>query len=201
MYRSSLLAAFVAFTVPAHSATIVNGSFEDGIFAPVAQDTQTLNAGDMTITGWTIISDEVAWIGPGNPFGVSASDGQKFLDLTDFQDAPPFGGVSQTISTVAGEDYILSFDLGSSAAAGLISEINVTAGSAMGTFSTSNVSSNNFWETIDFAFTATGASTDLSFVGNDGDRFIGLDNISIRTAASAVPLPTGGLLLLSGLLA
>jgi len=74
----------------------------------------SLPVGSTAITGWASVGDTLAWIGTGNPWGLSANDGARFLDLTDFAAGAPFGGVVQTVATSPGASYVLSFDLGSS---------------------------------------------------------------------------------------
>src|SRR5271156_3332264 len=92
---------------------VTNGSFEDGTFVPTDGDySAILNPGSTAITGWTVINTpnaQVAWDGPTNPDGLTASDGSYFLDLTPDRDAPPYGGVTQTISTIVGASYLLTF--------------------------------------------------------------------------------------------
>ena len=47
------------------------------------------------ITNWTVVNDTIAWINNlANPFTLSAQDGSKFLDLTNYQAGAPFGGVT-----------------------------------------------------------------------------------------------------------
>ena len=65
----------------------------------------SLNPGATAITGWAVLTDTTAWIGPTNPFGLSASDGSFFLDLTNYQAGRPFAGVAQTFATIPGALY------------------------------------------------------------------------------------------------
>ena len=54
--------------------------------------------------GWTVTTANLAWIGPSNPFGLTASDGSYFLDLSGYHDNQPYAGVAATsISTVFGQ--------------------------------------------------------------------------------------------------
>src|SRR5207253_1034987 len=82
---------------------LVNGSFEDlSHFSNQGADTMTVLVGDSTtMPGWTVFSNDVAWIGPTNPFSLTASPGggSYFLDLSGYHAAD--GGVQQTIATVA----------------------------------------------------------------------------------------------------
>jgi hypothetical protein len=91
---------------------LVNGSFEDGNFVNPGNATMSLPIGSTAISGWTTVGDTLAWIGTGNPWGLTANDGARFLDLTDLAAGAPFGGVTQAVATTPGASYLLSFDLG-----------------------------------------------------------------------------------------
>ena len=148
-----------------------------------------LSAASTELTDWTISQSvglgQPAWIGPSNPFGLSASAGSYFLDLTGYSFGSPYGGVSQTFPTAIGTTYVLSFDLGSTADEGGTAGINATAGSATQDF-TFTTSLNNQWMTESLIFTATAATTNITPQGSAGTNYIGLDNV---TVAPAVPEP------------
>jgi hypothetical protein len=189
----------------AKAALIVNGSFEFGAFADnTTQDTMNLSPGSTVMTGWTVTTAALAWIhSPGNPFGLSASAGNYFLDLSGYHDNKPYGGVAaSTISTVIGQRYNVSFDLGSDVLYDTVSpsvQIALNGNPATGTFTAGPIANaHNRWETFNFSFIATSANTliDFSGVGADNQKYVGLDNVVV----SAVPEPTtmiaGALLLL-----
>ncbi len=119
---------FVGSLVSAHAQNIVtNGSFENNggtwVDASGGNGGMTVPLGSTVIPGWTTVSEELAWIKtPNNYAGATATDGVYHLDLTGYHDAQPFGGVRQTLATVAGQKYVLSFDLG----------VNTTYGSNVG---------------------------------------------------------------------
>jgi hypothetical protein len=104
-----------------------------------------------------------------------------FLNLTDYNAGPPFGGVTQTISTVVGEKYSLSFELGSYTArwGGPPVSILASAGSSSGTFTVSTTSSKSTWTPFSLDFTATSATTAITLTGAAGVNYIGLDNVSV----------------------
>jgi hypothetical protein len=188
---------------PAQADLVINGSFENttGFVDTYGQDAMSLPNGSTTITGWTVINEEIAWIGPAHSLQIKASQGSYFLDLAGYHNYSPYGGVQQSVSTVLEHSYLLAFDLGSSIITLLPSAITATAGSTAQTFTSTNTSSSNAWEHFVLAFTATGPTTTISFIGyqagplNDG-YYIGLDNITV----SAAPLPPSVLLMGSGLL-
>lgn len=163
---------------------LVNGSFEDAtnFLDNTGQDTMNVDLGSTAMTGWTVTGSHfVSWIGPGNPFLLTASNGGYFVDLTGYLHGAPFGGVSQTISTTAGATYQLRFDLGSSSIYGLPSGITASAGSSSQTFTSADTGANN-WETETFDFVAGGPTTTISFLGDQGLEYTGLDNVSVALA-------------------
>ena len=178
-----LAAAVLGVGLPSYGNLLINGSFEFGNFVPVADDTMPLAVGATDMTGWTVQNGALAWIGPANPFGLTASDGSFFLDLSGYHDNAPYAGVvqAQTISTTIGAQYRLSLDIGTSPPYNTAPvSVLVTAGSASTTF-TSNPLIVNQWEPFVFEFIATSANTTVSFDGqaNTSQSYIGLDNASI----------------------
>ena len=180
--------------LPASAAEIVNGSFESGNFVDNSGlDIMSLQPGNTSITGWNVISAEIAWIDGSTVLNIPASEGNKSLDLAGFHDSFPFGGVSQSISTEVGADYTLSFDLGARSEYNSSMSVDVSAGSASQTFTFNNIPQQMTWQSFDYNFTASNPSTLISFVGNSGPIHIGLDNISIACTGGnpcTVPEPT-----------
>jgi hypothetical protein len=156
----------------------------------------SLNTGSTTITGWTVVTDTTAWIGASNPFSLAASDGQFFLDLTNYQLGAPFAGVTQTIATTPGATYSLSFDLGGSNRWGRPDGVTASAAGTSMTFTTPTTGTLNDWYHETMSFVATGSSTIITLQGASGFNYIGLDNVSADLkSGSGVPEPaTLGLL-------
>ena len=176
---------------PAHANLLLNGSFEDTTyFVDQGQDSMRVGLGSTALLGWTVIGQDnsLHWSGPTNPFGITASDGSYWIDLTGFRDNPPFAGVAQTIATQIGQQYLLSFDLGSSAFQLLQDGIEASAGSTSQIFTSTNPGVNNLWQRETMMFTARGNLTLISLLGNSGSSNIGLDNVSV----TAVPGPIVG---------
>jgi hypothetical protein len=181
----------------AHANLISNGSFEDasaGSSLPTGNGSQ-LPSGSTDIADWTVLGgpgfDGVAWLPNDNGYGVSTLFGNLFLDLTGYDDQTPYFGVSQTISTVAGQNYTLTFDLGvDQSDSRYDGPISVTASAG----STSQVlgpydppGAGNQWGAFTLNFTANSASTLISIQGEQGDQYIGLDNVAVNGASGAVP--------------
>lgn len=166
---------------------VVNGSFENNCsnsFVPDGQGVMGLAPGSVAIPGWTVTGAELAWGLNGNGFGSRTPFGTLFLDLTGYHDALPYGGITQTLPTVPGEPYRLSFALGTdqsvSAFQGPVS-VRVQVGEASESFTFTPAGEGNQWEKFAMNFTATSAVTPLTFTGiaSFGGKYIGLDNVSV----------------------
>ena len=198
--RSLLLSTALLAAGSAHANLLANGSFETGSFVNQGNDTMSLNPGSTVIAGWTVVTDTTAWIGPTNPFGLSASDGSFFLDLTNYQTGAPFAGVSQAIATTPGALYSLSFDLGSSTFWGRPDGITAIAAGTSRTFTAPSTGTNDDWEHVTMTFTALSGSTTVLLQGASGVKYIGLDNASVDLVSAAlVPEPGSWALMLTGL--
>lgn len=183
----------------AHANLITNGSFESGSFAPPSNQTMTLLPGSTALTGWQVVNDSLAWIGVGDPWGLDAQDGDRFLDLSDYSAGAPFGGVQQSLATTPGYEYTVTFYLGSSNTWGRPSALTVSAAGQSDSFQSPTTGTTNDWQQLSFVFVANSASTVLSFVGASGVNYIGLDNVV--ATVTAVPEPTTTVLLLAGMAA
>ena len=189
--RGVLLAmAVLGVGLPCYANLLSNGSFEVGNFVPDAQDSMALAVGATDMTGWTVQNAALAWIGPTNPFGLSASDGSYFLDLSGYHDNSPYAGVlqSQTIATVVGTQYRLSFDIGTDPQYDTAPvSIQAVAGSASATF-TSTPANPNQWESFNLDFTATSVNTAIQLNGlaSTDEKYLGLDNVSL----TVIPEPS-----------
>ena len=198
-----LLIGILACFVPAQANLLNNGSFELGTFVDDGNGTDSFSAGPTTITGWAAVGTvgtQVSWILSPNPWGLSAQDGSHFLDLTGYRTGAPFAGVTQTIPTIIGQQYSLSFYLGSYTQrwGGPPVSILVSAGTTNQTFTVSTTSSASTWTLFSTLFTATSANTPVTLTGAAGVQYIGLDNVSVD-AISAVPEPESGTLIVLGL--
>ena len=203
-------ACITALGPVAHAQNLLtNPSFELGTFMNRGDGFQILPNGSTVMTGWTVTNDSLAWgtipnsaagVNPVNPF-----DGSFFLDLQgDGSFGAPYGGVTQTISTLVGQQYHLAFylgtqeDAGSPATHGPVS-VSATAGSTTLPFTFNPGGTGTQWGEFGFDFTASSTSTPITIIGTStaGGSYIGLDLVSV----GVVPEPsTTALLIGSGLL-
>ncbi len=183
--------AMLVLAGTANANLISNGSFENdsSLFVDNGQETMVLSAGSTVLSDWAVTGNNIAWLYD-DYWGITASDGDYFLDLTSYT---PYGvgGVAQsTISTVAGQSYVLSFDLGSSTIYGVNPSIIASAGSSSSTFSATTTGTNQ-WDRFSMSFLADSTSTTIALTGVGtaySGSYIGLDNVSIVT--SSAPEPT-----------
>jgi hypothetical protein len=198
MSRKHLLAAAAVAALGlaaggAHADAFQNGSFELGTFSNDGNGADTFNVGATAITGWSAVGvGNISW-DVGTAFGLAPDDGSHYVDLTGYSDlgAGGWGGVAQSFTTVAGATYSVTFDLGTDfpyANAG--SGLTVAAGNASDSFLNFDAdhTGRTIWAPETFSFKATGATSTLSFIGNSGAQFVGLDNVAVTETAG----PTGG---------
>lgn len=180
-------AGLAATPVLAVAPALQNGSFENGTPPGVFI---TPSAGDSTtITGWTVASGNVDYIGT----YWAASDGNRSLDLNGVTP----GAVSQSFTTVAGHSYTVKFDLAGNPDGNFwspaVKTLNVDAGGVPTSYSfdttghSTATAATMGWTQKTFNFTATGTSTTLTFTSTTGGAFPwfgpALDNVSVSTDA------------------
>jgi choice-of-anchor C domain-containing protein len=206
------LAIALMTIIPANANLITNGSFETG---PNPGSFTNFNSGSTAITGWVV--------SPNNPLGTVdyigslwvAADGSRSLDLEgsagDCMFSPPFncpGGIGQTFSTTAGQQYLVTFDLaGNPLNIPIIKTLLVSAAgqSQTFTFNTTGHSTGSMgWVLDSWTFTATGPTTTLEFDSADSPPTgwgPALDNVTVNAVGSTVPEPSYFPLLGTGLIA
>jgi choice-of-anchor C domain-containing protein len=171
----------------AYAVSITNGSFESGV-GP-GSFTQ-IGAGSPNITGWTVDSGTVDYIGT----YWTSSDGNRSVDMS----GGSAGQISQVLNGLStGQQYTISFDIaGNPAGAPVSKDLWVSVGgiSSLYSFSTTgHTLADMGWSTQTFVFVATAASQTLSFLsGTPGSFGAALDNVTI----AATPIP--GAILLFG---
>src|SRR5207253_2296924 len=91
------------YEVTIQAVQFINGSFEIG--PDTGPSFVRLSPGSTAITGWTVTSAAIDYVGP----GWQASDGARSIDL-DGNDGDS-GGMAQTFATIPGVNYNVAFDM------------------------------------------------------------------------------------------
>jgi choice-of-anchor C domain-containing protein len=197
----AVAATFALASTAANAAAFQNGSFETNTLnatqlnqALVSPGFTTLGAGDTSITGWTVGGNTIDYIGT----YWTPADGTYSLDMSG--DSP--GSISQTFDTVSGQTYNVGFDLaGNPAGPPIVKTMDVDVGGAPTpfTFDTTGATLSNMgWRNLVYTFTASGASTTLTFTSLDtpGTAYgPALDNVSL----TAVPEPATWAMMILGI--
>jgi Protein of unknown function (DUF642)/PEP-CTERM motif len=188
----------------AHANLFVNGSFELPL-APVGWYTNYA-AGSPDIVGWSIVGIDAAVTSGSLVFsGITfqAQDANQWLDLSGASSNSTLNGVSQTVATTPGQIYEVSFYVGSATDGSLFFpctiDLSIDGQARVSYFNPATPTTSLDWKQFTVNFTATGATTSLTFYnGGAANNFnAALDNVSV----TAVPEPASGALLLMGLCA
>jgi hypothetical protein len=192
-----LAAGLVCAAAPASASNLfTNGSFE----TPYTGYQLVAGGNSTAIPGWTTVLngvehfDATAWGGTPN--------GRMIIDLASY--TYNAGGLEQTVATVPGQTYDVSFWAGNSTFGGRTGtgDILVTVGSAAPlSFQTPVAHSAALvWEQRSFSFVASSAATTVRFWNNQNANvyFANIDGVSV---SAAVPEPQTWALMLAGLLA
>ena len=175
MKASFILAGVaLAFATPSAAQELVtNGGFETGNFNGF---TQTGNTGYTTVT-------------PAPLFVASGAYGATFGPVGST------GGITQTLSTNAGQSYLISFDL-QNLFGGTPNFYEVLFG-GVSLFTATNSAAFGY---TNFSTTATalGVSTDLAFNFRHDPSLFALDNVSVTAVNGAVPEPATWAMMLIG---
>ncbi|WP_293680169.1 choice-of-anchor C family protein [uncultured Phenylobacterium sp.] len=178
---------------------ILNGGFNNGgtVGAP-GGGFSTLGVGSSVINNWNIDAGSIDWI-----VGYwQAADGDGYsIDLNGGSPAQ----ISQTLSTVAGQSYFLSFAMSGNpdnfrgeTRVAVIGAGGSTIGTANYSLTAPNSLSNMLWQDRGFAFTADSSSTLISFTSgnNTGNCCWGaaIDNVAVN----AVPEPATWAMMIVG---
>lgn len=165
---AAVLAA-TAFSAQAATELVSNGDFETGSFA------------GWTKSGNSSLSDVIS---------NTVTTNHTYLWRVGASAPPAY--ISQTLATVAGKAYTLSFDIFNNVTSGSYFEADFNGAVV---YSFSNEVRN--WTHVTLTgLVATGASTELKFGAYNAPSFTRLDNISVT---AAVPEPATYGMLLAGL--
>ena len=187
------VAASIGLCSSAKAAIFQNGSFE---FGADPGSFTTLGAGSTVITGWTVGTGGIDYIGS----YWQAADGNRSLDLNG--NFP--GSISQTFDVVSGQTYKVTFFLAGNTDGGpAVKTLTTTSTDATILFSSFNTTGHSHadmgWTPISFDFTASGLTETLTFLSTtvDGNAYgPALDNVTV----AAVPEPSTWAMMILGFL-
>ena len=202
-FVAAALAAGGLIASPASAALVQNGSFELGSPIPAGSFT-TETPGSTAVTGWTVDGVSIDYMGT----YWQAADGVRSIDLSgsiwdrDLNSAS--GAISQTITTVVGKVYKVSFAMAGNPDGPAGDSLKVMVTTVNGAFpqvdlflagGVFNSRAAMGWVTKDFLFRATSTSTSLAFASNT-DSYYGpaLDNVSV----TGIPEPGTWALMIVG---
>ena len=180
-FAAAVLAAVSLGTTSAFAVNLVtNGSFETGTDAPTGNPGASASASyrsllpnSTAITAWTTFGDTVGWYHDDHPglnapnVVIKASQGNRFVDLTDQSGGAPFGGITTQVATVIGTKYTLTFDLGTSffynPVTGASAALTIGTGVPFTVVTAVTGAAQGVWVPQSVSFTAISANTQIGF--------------------------------------
>lgn len=192
--RAAALTAFAATALSAQAANLIkDGGFETPL-VPVGGFTRFETGA--VFGPWTVVGvpGDVAIVSTTfaqNGIAFKAKAGQQWLDLTGFA-SDRATGVAQTVKTVPGQSYVLTFSVGNvvdpSNVFGSESSVDVQIDGVPLTRATYSGGVNNElrWKRFSTRFVATANRTTVAFINADplNDNSNGLDAIALAPAAN-----------------
>jgi hypothetical protein len=192
--------ALVISAIPAARAQslIKDGSFENPVTPPGTHVTYSLG---QNIGPWAVVGpagsnvDLISRTYTEAGFSFPAKRGMASADLTGAPDDGLAQGLAQTVKTVSGGTYELTFFVGNiydpSGYFGTTSTVNVYVGQTLLISATNEGGDGKprmVWKEFSANFVASGTTTTLSFINGDlagsGDRICGLDAVVLTSVGT-----------------
>ena len=222
-----LLVAVGVVTAPlARANLLTDGSFETPIVPATSQcgpyaDCLGFSLQNSDLGGWTVVgkggvASTILLLGSnyiepdhgdGKTLRFLPADGSQAVDLTGEGNQGTTNGIKQTVTTIVGQTYALTFDVGhqwdhAPGYAGASSVSLWLDGTEMQVYSNSaDTPENVTWEQFTFTFSAPTDQTTIAFLNATpvGNNFAGLDGVVLNAVSEASTLAVfaGGLGLLS----
>ncbi len=183
----TVLAVTLLASMPVAAAPFTNGSFETAPVNSNGQGYTELFAINNSIPGWTVTVGSVDWIRGGwNP-----SQGLSSLDLS----GRASGTIQQSFDTTSGQVYNVLFDMAGNPDGGVgtkqlsVSTDGILFAPFTFTVGVGNTTANMGWQERGFSFTATSATTTLTFRSDENSPYgAALDNVRV-SALTVIPEP------------
>jgi hypothetical protein len=196
MFRNVLLfgLAMALLAAPATAQNIVqNGSFSTGNFSGWTTHNCTIGCG---FGSWTV---GAAPTNPGTTPPTGSKAAETGCNTADCNDPVNGATFSQTLATVAGQTYTMSFYYDAGGAGLGTTELEVMWNGAPVTGGTIVNAPASTWSQRTFTVTAAGTSTLLEFTGQQDPAVLYLTGISVTPNAPATPIPSTLPLFITGL--
>ena len=182
------------------NTAFLNGSFEGG--GNPGSSWITLSVGNPSITGWVVTAGNIDYMGS----VWQHSNGNRSIDMSGVT----AGAIAQTFPTTAGQTYTVKFDMSGNPGYGTgtgVKQMTVAVNNGAGTsqtyeFDTTGKSLSNMgWVEKTFTFTASSATTTLTFTSLTNSAYgPALDNVRLdgETGATSASGTTGSTTVLGG---
>jgi len=169
--RATLLLALCATVLAARASSgnlITNGSFEAPQIA--AGTTVTYAAGSTAIAGWTVVGIDSSLIDGGfTQSGITfqPQQGEQWIDLAAHSSNSQTSGVTQNITTTAGQRYAINFYVGSATDNFFFYpatvDLSISGGPRVSYTNPSAPNNMLNWRPFTVNFTATNSNTNITF--------------------------------------
>jgi hypothetical protein len=185
---NTILAAGLCVGTAFGQNLLVNGSFELPGESGTSFGYYYFTGGSSGIPGWTTLLNGVEYVDPSqSPDGIHqrylgvAQEGSYCVDLAPVTFTG--GGIQQTFPTVVGQQYEVSFFMGTFVYNNRVGSgsLTVSAGSSTNWFGVTNLTGFIQWSGRSFVFEALDSLTTLAFVTADDPHlhFCEIDNVSV----------------------
>ena len=185
-FPTMLLLALLLFALPARAQNFSNPDFEQGPVIPPQSPILVVQPGGTALTNWTVVNSAVSIITDAYWIPIAGSRS------VSFEGGPGAGAIEQTVPTVAGLNYRVTFWIsGAPFSTPTIKHLRVTAGPAQQDYEfdiTPAWEWDMFWTQHTLDFTANSANTTVRFASLDGANFgPAIDNAKVELTSLGVP--------------
>jgi Protein of unknown function (DUF642) len=208
-FGACLLLAFSPMVTANAQNLVANPGFENPTLAPGTLLTVTTGntLGAWTVVGPSTLLAETTYAEAVNGIlAFNAQEGNNALDMTGAGNVGTAAGVTQSVPTMIGTLYNVSFYVGradgnSFYASPATVDLSIASGARVSYTNSDATPGNVNWKQFFTSFTATSTSTSITFFNNtpSANNYAGLDNVSVTSSVTA-PEPSTLILLVLGVL-